>query len=231
MKANKVLSYLLYLLFLGVQTVSAETPTVDFEFSPVPVNTQTLNYRLDNLDSSVEKLNFALNHLDKNLVTLQIIPMDKPHTSFDDVLGYAISALTEALNLNYVDFRYTLAEASDFYTPGAYKQLHQFLADTKITDKTKFRKLTNTAVIMSQPVVVDTALEAVNHPNIPNRKRQVFTWQVEIPLYIQTHSNGKLLQTLKKNVKMRIARCSVEYSVDQMLVDNIIFEDYLGLGV
>jgi hypothetical protein len=230
MKANKVLSSIVSsivcLLFFWVQTVNAAEPKIDFEFSPIPANLETLTYRLDNLDSSVEKLDYALNHLDKNIVLLQIIPLDEAHASFDDVLEYAVSGLTEALNLNYITFRHTLSEAAEFYSPAAYQQLHDFLAYNKVTHKTKFRKITNNAIIMSTPVVVDTAIETVDHPKIPNKKRKVYTWEVEIPLYIQTYSKGKLLKTLEKNVKLKIARCSVEYSVDQMLIDNIIFEDY-----
>ncbi len=230
MKANKVLLNIICLLFLCLQTVNASEPRVDFEFSPIPDNMKTLSYRLDNINSAVEKLNYALNHLDKNLVVLQIIPLDKPHVPFKDVLEYAVAGLTEALNLNFTDFRHTLSEAAEFYSPSAYQELYTFLADNKITYQTKLRKITNSAVIMASPLVTSTAVESANHPKIPNKKRDVYTWDVEIPLYIQTRAKGNLLQTLQKNVKMKIARCSVEYSVDQMLIENIIFEDY-KLGV
>lgn len=230
MKVNKVLPSIMVFLFFWVQAASAAAPIIDFEFSPVPTDMKTLSYRLDNLDSSVDKLNYALNHLDTNIVLLQIIPLDEAHASFDDVLEHAVSGLTEALNLNFITFRHTLSKAAEFYSPAAYQQLHDFLADNKITHKTKYRKITNSAVIMATPVVVDTAIETVDHPNIPNKKRKIYTWEVEIPLYIQTHAKGKLLKTLQKKVKMKIARCSVEYSVDQMLINNITFEDY-KLGV
>jgi len=230
MNTNKFLTAFLCLLFSGGQIAHAAAPEIDFEFSPVPNDIKTLDYRLDNLDSSVAKLKYALNHLDKNIVLLQVTPLSDPHASFDDILKYATMGVTEALNFDYTDFRHILSEASEFYTPKAYKQLQQFLADIALTNKTKARKITNSALIMAPPILMDTKIRKVEHPNIPNQKRDVYTWEIEMPLYIQSYTNGKLLQTLKKNVKLRVARCSVEYSADQMLIDDIIFEDY-KLGV
>ncbi len=230
MNINKFFTALLCSFLLGGHAAHAAPPAIDFEFSPVPSDIKTLDYRLDNLESSVSKLNYALNHLDKNIVLLQIIPLSEAHASFDDILEYTTMGVTEALNFDYLSFRHVLSEASEFYSPKAYKQLQKFLSDNDITHNTKARKLTNSALLLAPPVVVDTKIEKVEHPNIPNKKRDIYTWEIEMPLYIQSHTNGKLLQTLKKNVKVKVARCSVEYSADQMLIDDIIFEDY-KLGV
>lgn len=224
MKKNKILcclSSLTIWLFMSFPLFAKDSSD-----STSPSYPEQLKPRLETIGSALKEIDFVLTHLDKNIVLFQVIPLSEAHTSFDDVSDYATTAITESLNFNFVNFRHILSESSEFYSNHAFAQLQKFLTRSDVLNKTKQRHIVNSAVLMAPAVVTQAEIEKLPHPNIPNMLRDIYTWHIEIPLFIQAYANEQLLHTLMKNFKVKVVRSSVEYSVEQMLIDNIIIEDY-----
>lgn len=226
MKQNSLLRHALCGILLLVPLPNiALAQTIDLSQHTTTNQDDQLAFRLDNIQSALQNIDFVLNHLDKNIVVFQAIPLSESHTSYEDVLNYGISAVTESLNFNYTTFRHALAESSEFYSAAAYQQLQNFLKSTDVLNKTKARKITNHAVIMAPAIITGSGVEKMPHPNIANHIRDVFTWHLEFPLFIQAFSNGELMHTMTKTVTIKVVRSSVEHSAEQMLIADIQFDD------
>lgn len=211
------------LLLSCTMPVFAKSSDTDFSRSPVPTDLKTLENRLDNLESYASNLQYIVNHLEKNVVMLQVTPLSEPHASFSEVRTFASAAISEALNFTPQNFRYALSNASKYFSDSAFAKLQKFLADNKIIVDSKIHTLSNHAVLMAPPIITRAYVD--QRTFYSTRKRDLYIWDVEMPIFIEI-KNKTNSSILIKNVQLEIVRASIEYSPDQMLIDNITLKDY-----
>lgn len=203
--------------------VFAKNKETDFILNPVPPDLKTLENRLDNLESYTSNLQYIVNHLEKNVVILQVTPLSEAHASFPEVCAFASTAISEALNFNPQNFRYALSNASKYFSENAFTTLQNFLKDNNIIVDSKMHAIANHAVLMAQPTVTKTYID--QRISYSNRERDIYVWKLEMPIFIEIkNKNGSSILT--KNLELEIVRASIEYSPDQMLIDNINLKDY-----
>ena len=223
-KQTPLLKLFLYSILFGFCIpVSAKNNDADFSLNPVPPDLKTLENRLDNLESYTSNLQYIVNHLEKNVVMLQVTPLSEAHASFAEVCTFASTAVSEALNFNPQNFRYTLSNASKYFSESAFTKLQKFLKNNNIIVDSKMHTIANHAVLMAQPTVTKTYVD--QRISYSNRERDVYVWDLEMPIFIEIkNKNGSSILT--KNVQLEIVRASIEHSPDQMLIDNISLKDY-----
>lgn len=215
----RLFSCLLVTFFLGA-FAKADKNSLDLQSGTEDL--KTLQSRLDNIESYASNLEYIMGHLDKHVVMLQIVPLSKPHTSFNEVILYASNALTEALNLNTHNFQYVLSNVSKYFSEAAFSQLNEFLIQENILQDAKLKVQENHAVLVGHPYISKAYTD--HRAFHSERLRDLYTWEVEVPIFIETISDkGTVIR--QKNIKLNVLRTSIEFSPDQMLIDKITIQD------
>lgn len=179
--------------------------------------------RVDNLESYTENLSYILDHLERNVVMFQVIPLSKPHTHFEEIGHFVQTAITESLNFQPDSFDYGLSKTAEYFTSEGFIKFKNMLTENGIYGKTNIKTITGHAVLLGRPVVTDAYVEKRSF--MSDRIRPLYTWDVDLPMFIETEHDGSKEKT-QKLIHAKVIRASIEYSAEQILIDDIQITDY-----
>lgn len=113
---------------------------------------------------------FATNHVGR---LINIIPLDQPNMTEDDVASWAAAAVEAAYSYDYVNFRSQLQKAEKFFTtPGWTEYMKALKASNNLT-AVQERKMAVLAKVVAKPVLT-------NHAVLSGR----YAWQFKIPVLV-----------------------------------------------
>lgn len=196
----------------------------DLLYSPVPKDLEILDSRLDNLESYVANLEYILDHLSKNVVILQVIPLSKPHASYQEIANYGQNALIESMNYNQENSQYVLSNSARFFTEDGFIKFKDWLTGEKFIDDPSMRSFQSiSSVVMGHPIVTNAYVN--NHSFYLDRERPIYTWEVDFPMFIELRNQQNTIR-YHKRLRAKIVRASIEVAPDQILIDDIQISEY-----
>lgn len=123
--------------------------------------------------------------------------LDQPVVNQGELVQWASQAAVAAYTYNFVNWRDSLQQASQFFTPEGWNQFQQGLKATRNLDTVIAKKLVVTAVPTGAPVIADQG--------ILNGR---YAWRVQIPLLVTYEGAGgeRIQQSILVNlVIMRVS--------------------------
>lgn len=218
---NSFIHITIFLLCFSHNALHAKE--TDVWAAPVPEHIDSLKSRLDNLESYTENVEYVLDHLEKNVVILQIIPLSTPHTQFKEISKYVQTAITESLNFTPKNYNYVLSRAANYFSEDGFIKFKDLVNSKSLFQHALDDNLTVQSVLLGRPVVSNAYVE--NRKFYSDRVRPLYTWEVELPLFIESDL-GDAKQSTSKLIQVKVVRASIEHSPDQMIIDDIKIKDF-----
>lgn len=122
---------------------------------------------------------------------MQLFPLSQPMLSPGELLQWAHRAAIAAYTYNFVDYRDTMQQLQNQFTPSGWKFYEDALRTSRTLEMVVAKKLVVSAVATGTPVIVDQAV-------IDGR----YCWKVQVPLLVSYQSPNE--QTQKPVVVMMI---------------------------
>jgi intracellular multiplication protein IcmL len=112
-----------------------------------------------------------------------IYPLTAPMVSDSALLQWANQAAVAAYTYNFATFRKELQEASEYFTPGGWKDFESALESSRNLETVITKKLVVTAVATGAPVILDRGV-LNGH----------YSWKVQMPLLVTYQSASTVVQ-------------------------------------
>lgn len=113
---------------------------------------------------------------------LPLVPLDQPHLSANEVVNYAIKAVTDALTYDFKNYRADFQQAQDYFTkPNGWNSFVDALEKSDQLTMVKKRRLNTTAIAQDAVIV----REGVN-------SNDVYEWIIQIPVRMTYESASEI---------------------------------------
>jgi len=127
---------------------------------------------------------------------IELVPIDRPILGTDQILAWASEAARTVTSYNFNDFREKLQLARNYFTKEGFDDYLSALQETKAIDSVVKNRLTISAVVSAQPVILQEGLVAGR-----------YSWRVQVPLTLTYQSPSKKTED-QVMVTMLITRVS-----------------------
>jgi len=155
---------------------------------------------------------FATN---ENGSLLQMIPLDQPYITDDQLLRWAVEACTAAYSFNFLDYRNNLQQARKYFTEAGFDSYVKALEQSGNLATVEDKRLVVKAYLTDNPVIVSRG-------TLGGQSRYV--WQVEVPMVVRYVSAGAELKQ-PVLVKLLVGRVSTLDSVSGVAIAQFVVED------
>ncbi len=123
-------------------------------------------------------------------VPLKLVNLDQRNLQNNELLTWAMEAAIEAYNMNYVNYRYAIQKARNYFTPDGYELYLKALNESRNLEAVKRKKMIVFAKINGQPQILE---DTDTNPDLNVDGK--FAWQVQIPVLV-TYENGNPLDRI-----------------------------------
>lgn len=122
------------------------------------------------------------------------IPLNQPNMNSVALLVWANEAAVSTYSYNFVTYRKSLQDASDYFTQKGWKAFMNALKESRILDNVISKKLVVSAVATGAPIILTQGII-----------RKKYTWKVQIPMLV-TYQSATQLKKQSLVVTMLISR-------------------------
>lgn len=142
---------------------------------------------------------------------IPIIPVSQPLSTPNEVTNWAVSAVTQILGIDFLNYRDQLAKSEGLFTVEGFESYLIALRDSGNLDSIKSNRHVVKAVVNGAPRIIGQGVV-----------RGVYSYQMQIPLTVTYHgSTQSSSQRLMAN--MLIMRVSSERSRDGIAIQQLVF--------
>lgn len=125
---------------------------------------------------------------------LPLIPLDQPNMQDNALKTWAMEAAIEAYNMNFVNYRFAIQKARNYFTPDGYELYLKAIKDSRNLEAVKRKKMIVHAQINGQPQILT---DSNKDPSFT--VNGAFAWRVQIPIivtYENSNPNDKIVQPI-----------------------------------
>lgn len=117
----------------------------------------------------------------KTLQQTMQIPLNQPNMKSVALLVWANEAAVSVFSYDFVTYRKSLQDASDYFTPDGWKAFMKSLKESRNLERVKSKKLVVSAVATGAPIILSQGI-----------KGKKYTWTVQIPILVTYQSATEL---------------------------------------
>lgn len=126
---------------------------------------------------------------------LPLIPLDQPNMEDNALKTWAMEAAIDAYDMNFVNYRYAIQKARNYFTPAGYELYLNAIKESRNLDAVKRKKMIVYAKINGIPQILKTTY---TDPNL--NVDGAFAWQVQIPVVVTYENSNPQDKIVQSNV-------------------------------
>jgi len=119
---------------------------------------------------------FATN---ENGSLLQMIPLDQPYITDDQLLRWSVEAATAAYSFNFLDYQNNLQQARKYFTEEGFKNYYEALQNSGNLSTVQDKRLVVKATVSDIPLITTKGM-------LNGR----YVWKVQVPMIVRYVSAG-----------------------------------------
>ena len=149
----------------------------------------------------------------RDLRLAQMVPLDKPVLTQQGLLNWATETVTNAVSLDFLEWRKKLTAAREHFSEGAYKSFLESLQSSGILSMIQEKRLSASAVVTQAPVIVASGM-------LDGKA----SWKIEFPIIISYESSQGVESTQKLLAVVLVRRASTVRSPRGVVVEQVVLK-------
>ena len=142
-----------------------------------------------------------------------MVPLDKPVLTQQGLLNWATETVTNAVSLDFLEWRKKLTAAREHFSEGAYKSFLESLQSSGILSMIQEKRLSASAVVTQAPVIVASGM-------LDGKA----SWKIEFPIIISYESSQGVESTQKLLAVVLVRRASTVRSPRGVVVEQVVLK-------
>lgn len=142
-----------------------------------------------------------------------LIPLDKPVLTQQGLLNWIAETVTNAVSLDFLEWREKLTRTRENFDEGAFKSFLQSLKSSGILTMIQEKRLSVSAVVTKAPVIIASGL-------IEGRA----TWKVEFPIVISYESSQGVESTQKLMATVLVRRAATVTTPRGVVIQQVVLK-------
>lgn len=142
-----------------------------------------------------------------------MIPLDRPVLSQQGLLTWASNTITEAMSLDFLEWRKKLEDLRPNFSSGAYTSFLSSLQSSGILDLIRDKRLSASAVTTQAPVIIASGM-------VEGKA----TWRIEFPLLVSYESSIGVENTQHLIATVLVSRASTVKTPRGVVIEQVVLK-------
>lgn len=142
-----------------------------------------------------------------------MIPLDRPVLSQQGLLTWASNTITEAMSLDFLEWRKKLEDLRPNFSSGAYTSFLSSLQSSGILDLIRDKRLSASAITTQAPVIIASGMVSGKA-----------TWRIEFPLLVSYESSIGVENTQHLLATVLVSRASTAKTPRGVVIEQVVLK-------
>lgn len=142
-----------------------------------------------------------------------LVPLDKPVLTQQGLLNWVSETITNAMSLDFLDWRKKLDAMREHFDDDAYKSFLESIKSSGVLEMIQDKRLSASAIVTKAPVIIASGLVG-----------GIATWRVEFPLIVSYESSQGVESTQHLLATVLVRRASTAKTARGVVIQQIVLK-------